>query len=78
MKREQLNDLKNSTKYIKHFYHKKVSICVINNKTKTIFEKSEGTFYDVCDLVDWLEQMTDTQLKKYDVHIEMMENNLEN
>ena len=78
MKRKQLNELRNSTEYLKHFYHKKISISVINNQEKTIKEKTEGTIFDLCDLVDWFDEMNDEQLKKYDIHIEMIEESLDN
>ena len=78
MKRQQLNDLKSQTQYLKYWHQKRLSINLINNETKNIFEKSEGSIIDLIDLVDFLDEMTDTQLKKYDLHIEIVEMNLDN
>jgi len=73
MKREQLNELKSQTKYLQHWYENRLSINLINNETKNISEKSEGSIVDLMDLVGFLEEMSDEQLKKYDIHIEIVE-----
>jgi hypothetical protein len=73
MKREQLNELKSQTKYLQHWYENRLSINLINNETRNISEKSEGSIVDLMDLVGFLEEMSDEQLKKYDIHIEIIE-----
>jgi len=76
MKREQLNEMKEATKYLQHWNQNRLSINLINNDTKTIQERSEGTMIDLNDLLEYLCEMTDKQLEKYDIHIEIIERNL--
>jgi len=77
MKREQLNEMKEGTKYLQYWNQKRLSINLINNESKTIHERSEGNIVDLNDLLDYLLEMTDNQLEKYDIHVEIIESNLD-